>query len=42
MASSLSNFVNDNINMIIKNVKNSELNIKIASAFMNTQSLKMI
>ena len=42
MASSLSNFVSYNKNMTIENVKNAELNIKFLSAFLNTQSLKMI
>ena len=30
------------MDMIIKNVKKSELNIKIVSAFLNMQTLKMI
>ena len=34
--------LNVNIDMIIKNVKHAELNSKIASAFLNTQTLKII
>ena len=34
--------LNVNMDMIIKNVKKSELNIKIVSAFLNMQTLKMI
>ena len=52
MASSLSNLVNNlfegihrikcNLNMMIKNVKLVELNVSIATVFLNTQILKMI
>ena len=34
--------LNVNRNMIIKNMKHTELNTKIASAFLNTQALKII
>ena len=34
--------LNVNMDMIIKNVNNAELNTKIASAFLNTQILKII
>ena len=50
MASSISNLVNNfakgihkiKCNIIIKNMKLVELNTKIASAFLNTQTLKII
>ena len=40
----LKKFINLNVNtdMIINNEKNVELNIKIVSAVLNTQALKMI
>ena len=34
--------LNSNIDTIIKNAKYVELNIKIVSAFLNTQTLKML
>ena len=34
--------LNVNLDTIIKNVKNMELNISIATVFLNTQILKMI
>ena len=34
--------LNANIGVIIENVKNAKLNIKIASAIFNIQTLKMI
>ena len=34
--------LNANMNTIIKNVKFEELNTKIATVFLNTQTLKMI
>ena len=34
--------LNVNMNTMIKNVKIAELNINIATAFLNTQTLKMI
>ena len=52
MATSLSNFVNNlsegihiinvNLDMTIKNVKHVELNISIATVFLNMQNLKLI
>ena len=40
----LKEFIKLNVNMdeIIKNVKHVELNTKMASAFLNTKTLKMI
>ena len=50
MANSLSNLVNNlsegihkiNVNTDMKNVKLAELNIRIVTAFLNMQTLKMI